>query len=242
MYRTGDLARWRENGIVEFLGRTDQQIKVRGHRIEPGEIEHLLASEDTVAEALVGAREDAADDQRLVAYVVPRGAPPDPRSLREMLAAHLPEYMLPAQIVCVERIPRTPNGKIDRGALALPRETPRAQASVAPPENELETRLAVLWQETLGVERVGVEDNFFDLGGHSLLAVRIHCRLGDLARAGELSAKPVSLTDLFRFPTIRALARFLGSGAAHGGLDAASLRGRSRRASMSLRRQSTSEK
>ncbi|HUR27446.1 MAG TPA: MupA/Atu3671 family FMN-dependent luciferase-like monooxygenase [Planctomycetota bacterium] len=241
VYRTGDLARWRADGVVEFLGRTDQQIKVRGHRIEPGEIEHVLASEASVAEALVVARDDAADDRRLLAYVVPRGAAPDPKALRALLAAQLPEYMVPAQIFVVAAIPRTPNGKIDRGALAPPRETPRAQIECTPPENELETRLAVLWQETLGVERVGVDDNFFDLGGHSLLAVRIHRRLAELVHVGELSAKPISLTDLFRFPTIRALARFLGSDAAQGGLDAASLRGRSRRASMSHRRQSTSE-
>ncbi|HTF88534.1 MAG TPA: MupA/Atu3671 family FMN-dependent luciferase-like monooxygenase [Planctomycetota bacterium] len=241
MYRTGDLVRYASEGVVEFLGRTDHQIKVRGHRIEPGEIESLLAREPSVAEALVVAREDTPGDQRLVAYIVSRDSTLDVRVLRERLAALLPEYMVPAQLAIVGEIPRTPNGKIDRGALSIPAPSQRPLADCAPPSNELESRLTELWQEVLVVDRIGVEDNFFDLGGHSLLAVRIHRRLGDMASRGELRAKQVSLTDLFRFPTIRSLARFLASEVAQGGLEEASQRGRGRRASMSRRRQGASE-
>jgi aryl carrier-like protein len=226
MYRTGDLVRYRSDGVLDFLGRTDQQIKVRGHRIEPGEIESLLAREPAVREAVVVAREDTPGDQRLVAYVVARGAAPDAASLRERLEAQLPAYMVPSQFVFLERIPRTPNAKIDRRALPAPETLARKSAESVSPANELETELARLWRSTLGVERVGVEDNFFDLGGHSVLAVRIHRRLR------ELTAQPVTLTDLFRFPTIRSLARFLTSEATSGELDEATLRGRRRRRSL----------
>jgi natural product biosynthesis luciferase-like monooxygenase protein len=241
MYRTGDLVRYRGDGVVEFLGRTDHQIKVRGHRIEPGEIESLLTREPSVAEAVVVAREDAPGDQRLVAYAVVRDPAPDPARLRERLAAQLPEYMVPAQLVFIDALPRTPNGKLDRRALPAPGLAARPFAICAPPSSELETRIAELWQETLGVESLGVEDNFFDLGGHSLLAVRIHRRLKDMAARGEVTSKPVSLTDLFRFPTVRSLARFLACEVAPGGLDEASLRGRRRRTSLLRRRQGASE-
>jgi natural product biosynthesis luciferase-like monooxygenase protein len=227
MYRTGDLVRYRADGLLEFLGRTDLQIKVRGHRIEPGEIESVLVGAANpgkeIAEAVVVARQDTPDDQRLLAYIVPRGPAPDPARLRERLKAHLPEYMLPAQFVFLERFPRTPNGKIDRRALPLPEAQARGSANVAPPVNDLELRLTQIWQETLGLSQVGVEDNFFDIGGHSLLVLRIHRRLS------EFSAKPLSLTDLFRFPTIRSLALHLSSDGGQCVLDEASLRGQRRR-------------
>ena len=224
MYRTGDLVRCRHDGVFEFLGRTDQQIKLRGHRIEPGEIESLLLRQPGVAEAVVLAEPDPAGDPRLTAYVVPNGTPADPERLRERLAEGLPEYMVPARVAVVGRIPRTPNGKLDRRALAAARPAAPSSASVlAPPRSELETRLARLWCETLGLERVGVEANFFDLGGHSLLVVRI------LGRMGEVTSRRVTLTDLFRFPTIRSLARFLSSDSDPGALDEATERGRRRR-------------
>jgi acyl-coenzyme A synthetase/AMP-(fatty) acid ligase len=238
-YRTGDLARYRRDGVVEFLGRTDQQIKVRGHRIEPGEIESLLARQPSVREAVVVAREDTAGDQRLVAYLVARSgeiaAEAHETALRDALKAELPAYMVPSQFLFVDRIPRTPNQKIDRRALPAPEKTARAAAEPTPPSSELEARLAQLWQATLGIEKVDVEDNFFDLGGHSLLAVRIHRRLG------ELTPKRVSLTDLFRFPTIRSLARFLADGVAQDGMEAAFLRGQRRRRAMHMQRQRTGE-
>ena len=224
MYRTGDLVRCRHDGVFEFLGRTDHQIKLRGHRIETGEIESLLLRHPGVSEAVVLAEPDPAGEPRLMAYVVPNGAPADPERLRERLAEQLPEFMVPARIAVVERIPRTPVGKLDRRALAAARPAaPPATSALALPASELESRLARLWCETLGLERVGVEANFFDLGGHSLLVVRI------LNRMSEVTARRVALTDLFRFPTIRSLARFLSSEADPGALDEATERGRRRR-------------
>jgi hypothetical protein len=229
MYRTGDLVRYRADGVLEFLGRTDHQIKVRGHRIEPGEIEAALLREPSVAEAVVVAREDTPGDQRLLAYVVARGAATDPARLRARLKATLPESLVPAQVVVLDRMPRTPNGKTDRRSLPVPQAV-AAPADRVPPASELEVRLSQLWQEVLGLERVGVEDNFFDLGGHSLLIVRIHRRIR------ELTSKRVSLTDLFRFPTVRSLALALASGEPEGGVDEAIRRGRRRRDSMVRRR------
>ena len=184
-------------------------------------------------------------DQRLVAYLVSRGSPPDPSALRERLKARLPEYMVPAHFVLLERMPHTPNGKVDRRALPAPDgsngRAPRLAAECAPPASELESRLALLWKETLGLDRVGVEDNFFDLGGHSLLVVRLQRRMG------EVTSRPVSLTDLFRFPTIRSLSRFLsGDGerspgergpGQQGSVEEATQRGRRRRDSLQRRRQ-----
>ncbi|MFN0241290.1 MAG: MupA/Atu3671 family FMN-dependent luciferase-like monooxygenase [Planctomycetota bacterium] len=225
MYRTGDLVRYRHDGVLEFLGRDDQQIKVRGHRIEPGEIENALLRESSIAECVVVAREDVPGDQRLVAYCVPRGAAPDASLLRRRLKAILPEYMVPSHVAFVGALPRTPNMKIDRRALPSPTASvaSTAAASAARPANELESRLAALWQEILGVEQVGVDDNFFDLGGQSLLVVRIHRRMS------ELVPRPVSLTDLFRFPTIRSLACFLASDVASDAVDGAARRGEQRR-------------
>jgi acyl-coenzyme A synthetase/AMP-(fatty) acid ligase len=235
MYRTGDLVRYRADGVVDFLGRTDQQVKVRGHRIEPGEIESLLAREPSVVEAVVVAREDVPGDQRLVAYVVARGPAPDPALLRERLASQLPAWMVPSQFVFLERIPRTLNRKIDRAALPAADPSPPRPSECVLPSTELEAQLTQLWQSVLGIARVGVEENFFDIGGHSVLAVRIHRRLR------ELTSKRVSLTDLFRFPTIRSLARFLTAEAAPDGLDEASLRGRRRRRAMHQARSVTGE-
>jgi hypothetical protein len=233
MYRTGDLVRYRADGALEFLGRIDHQIKIRGHRVEPGEIEAELVRDEvsgrSLQEVVVVVREDEPGDQRLVAYLVPRGAAPDPALLRERLRARLPEPMVPAQFVFLERLPRNPNGKIDRSALPPPEPRPLAECVL--PAGELESRLAELWRETLALPRVGVEDNFFDLGGHSLLVVRLQRRMH------ELTTKPVPLTDLFRFPTIRSLARHLASDSAPDTVEDASLRGRRRRKSTPLRRQ-----
>ncbi|TAJ18769.1 MAG: hypothetical protein EPO68_07315, partial [Planctomycetota bacterium] len=235
MYRSGDLVRYRGDGVLEFLGRTDHQIKIRGHRVEPGEIEALLVrgshgSQD-VAEAVVVAREDTPGDQRLIAYVVARGAAPDAARLRERLRLELPESMVPTHYVFLERIPRTHNGKIDRKALPAPDAAQRSRTPARQPASALETHLAQLWRDALGVESVGVSDNFFDLGGHSLLVVRIHRRLRELGYA------EVALTDLFRYPTIRALAQALDSDSGSGALDAARSRGLQRRRSAQPRRQ-----
>lgn len=221
MYRTGDLARWRADGVLEFLGRADHQVKIRGHRIELGEIESVLAGHARVRECVLVAREVVAGDQRLYAYYVANGAAPGEDELREHLRARLPEPMVPAYFVALDKLPLTPNGKIDRKALPAPDSVgQRASKPHVAPEGELESTLAALWRETLARQEVGVDDNFFDLGGHSLLVVRLHRQIK------ERVARPVSLTDLYRFPTIRSLASFLGADAANA--DRASERGSDR--------------
>ena len=208
MYRTGDLVRWRENGTLEFLGRVDFQVKVRGYRIELGEIEAALAALPSVREAVVVARDDGAGDKRLVAYLVWKEAPAEGVSeLRAHLRSVLPEFMVPSNYVVLRDLPRTPNAKIDRNALPSPESVNLVATPAAPPvapAGELETVIAGIWREVLKLPAVGVQDNFFDLGGHSLLAVQVHSRL---KRSLE---RELSITDLFRFPTIRGLAGYLG--------------------------------
>jgi acyl carrier protein len=203
MYRTGDLVRWSASGEIEFLGRTDHQVKVRGYRIELGEIEALVLRQSGVSEAVVIAREDVPGDVRLVAYLTGTF---DEATLREAARRELPSYMVPAAFVRMERFPHTPNGKIDRKALPPPGAAVEdASIPFVAPENELEETVARLWCEVLGRSRVGAEDNFFDLGGHSLLVVKLHRRL-----RAELSIE-VALTDLYRFPTVRSLVARLRS-------------------------------
>ncbi|HEX7239540.1 MAG TPA: amino acid adenylation domain-containing protein, partial [Longimicrobiaceae bacterium] len=200
LYRTGDLARWRPDGALDFLGRADAQVKVRGFRVEPGEVEAAILRAGGLREAVVVAREDAPGDVRLVAYLVPEeGTGGSVRELRAALAAELPEHMVPTAFVVLERIPRTPNGKLDARALPAPALTPSAEEHVEP-RTALERVLAGIWAEVLGVERVGARDRFFDLGGHSLLATQV------AARAGALRiAFPVRW--IFQHPTVEALAR-----------------------------------
>ncbi|HEX3554405.1 MAG TPA: amino acid adenylation domain-containing protein [Thermoanaerobaculia bacterium] len=177
LYCTGDVVRWRPDGVLEFLGRRDNQVKVRGHRVEMGEVETTLAGHPAVREAIVALREDRPGDRRLAAYVtaVP-GAVADPAELRSHLAARLPSPFVPATFVVLDRLPLTPNGKVDRRALPAPEGTAAAAAYV-PPETPVEEWLTAICAEVLGLERVGVSDNFFALGGHSLLAIRFVARL-----------------------------------------------------------------
>ncbi|HEV2146936.1 MAG TPA: amino acid adenylation domain-containing protein, partial [Longimicrobiaceae bacterium] len=175
LYRTGDLGRRRADGSIEFLGRNDHQVKVRGFRVEPGEIEALLSEHPGVREAVVVAREDAPGDRRLVAYLV--GEALEPEALRAHLAERLPEYMVPGAYMQVERLPLTPNGKLDRSALPAPEADAYARQGYEPPVGEVEQGLAEIWAEVLKVERVGRWDHFFDLGGHSLLAVQVASRV-----------------------------------------------------------------
>ena len=238
VYRTGDLVRYRPDGRLDFLGRLDHQVKVRGHRIELGEIETLLAEHAGVREAVVVAREDVPGDKRLVGYVVLDGPLADSESvLRDGLRVKLPEWMVPQHVVVLDELPRTPNGKTDRKRLPAPDVAASSSEYVAP-ASEIEEILAEVWQEVLRRPEVGVEDNFFDLGGHSLLTVRVQSMLR------ERLDRVVPITDLFRFPTIRALANRLGSGdagqeAARVVTEAAQERAAARRGAIARRRGSS---
>jgi acyl-coenzyme A synthetase/AMP-(fatty) acid ligase len=220
LYRTGDSGRYLPDGPIEFVGRVDQQVKIRGFRIELGEVEAALKRHSNVREAVVLAREDAPGDQRLVAYLVPRDlrleigdSAPDtlqspisnlPRELRDFLKDQLPEYMLPTVFVTLDALPLTPNGKVDRKALAAPKGTrPELAATYVMPRNELEQTLAAIWQDVLLVDQVGIDDNFFDLGGHSLLMAKAHSQLQAALQ------REISIVELFRHPTIGALAEYL---------------------------------
>jgi hypothetical protein len=196
LYRTGDLGRRLADGRLEFIGRNDSQVKVRGHRIELGEVEAALLQQAGVREAVVTVRRDGVGEAMLVAYVV--GAA-DAASLREPLALLLPQHMLPAAIVPLEELPLTPNGKVDRLALPEPDRARRAAREYEAPIGEAEIALAAIWAEVLGVARVGRHDDFFALGGHSLLAVRAVEKMRALGR-------PASVRRLFARPTIAQLA------------------------------------
>lgn len=209
LYRTGDLVRLADDGSLQFLGRTDFQVKVRGYRIELGEIETRLSAYPGVVEAVVAAREDRPGDVRIVAYL--RTSSPLPvDALRRHLAETLPDYMIPAHFVTLDRFPLTPNAKVDRNKLPAPVSegiAPVAPCDDAAPANDMQRGVAEAFRRTLGVERVGVGDNFFALGGHSLLAVQLHRELKSTL------APQMTITDLFRFPTVSALAAHLGGSA-----------------------------
>ena len=203
MYRTGDLARWRGDGVLEFLGRADAQVKVRGFRIEPGEIEAALVGHGDVAQAAVIAREDGPGGKRLVGYVVAAGAAvPDAAVLRAHLGQSLPEHMVPSAFVVLDRLPLTPNGKLDRRALPAPEQPVGAVRRV--PRTPQEEILCGLFAEVLGLERVGIDDNFFALGGHSLLATRL------ISRIRSTLDVELAIRSLFEAPTVEALVQRLG--------------------------------
>ncbi|MFF8812630.1 amino acid adenylation domain-containing protein [Streptomyces pactum] len=204
MYRSGDLARWTHAGELVFLGRADDQVKVRGFRIEPGEIEAVLLRRPEVAQAVVTVREDQPGDRRLVAYVVPEGTGCDTAALTDHVAGAVPEYMVPSAVVALDALPLTPNGKVDRAALPAP-EAGRAPAADRP-RTPTEQTLAELFADVLGVPEVGREDSFFDLGGHSLLATRLVSRI---RRAFDTE---LVVQTFFDNPTVAGLAQVLGDG------------------------------
>ncbi len=208
MYRTGDIARFLPDGDLEFLGRADFQVKLRGFRIEIGEIEAVLENLRDVAQAVVVAREMKSggnlEDKRLVAYVVPKaGASLEIANPRAALSAALPEYMVPSNFVLLDALPLTANGKIDRNALPMP-VVDAPEPMTALPTNELERTITAVWKEALGVEHVGMQTNFFDLGAHSLMVAEVHIQLQ------QSLGKEISLVDLFQYPTVSALAAHLG--------------------------------
>jgi aryl carrier-like protein len=201
LYKTGDLSRWRADGTIEFLGRNDFQVKIRGNRIELGEIEARLSEHEEVREAVVIAREDTVGDQRLVAYYT--GAEVNgggkegigAKQLRLHLSARLPEYMVPAAYVRLEKVPLTPSGKVDRKALPAPEGDAYGARSYEEPVGEIEATLAGIWAEALKLERVGRYDNFFELGGHSLLMLRVIARMWQ-------AGLDVDVRTLFAAPTL----------------------------------------
>ncbi|MFC9250816.1 amino acid adenylation domain-containing protein [Amycolatopsis thailandensis] len=194
MYRTGDLVRWTGEGVLEFLGRADDQVKLRGFRVEPGEVEAVLARHPAVAQAAVVVREDAPGVKQLVAYVVSEAGHD---TLRDSLAATLPDYLVPSAFVTLDRIPVSANGKLDRNALPAPAAPKTGHVE---PETETERALAGIWADVLGVERIGVEDNFFALGGDSLRSLHI------AAKAGALFAVRLTPADVLTARTVAGLA------------------------------------
>jgi len=202
MYRTGDVVRWRGDGELELLGRVDRQVKIRGLRIELGEVETLLTGHPSVRAAVVTVHEDAGGDRRLVAYVVGAGGPTSAGELREHLRARVPEYMVPSAFVELERLPLGPTGKVDLHALPEPDFSAGSDSS-ASPRTTLEESLVSIWSDVLHLEGIGVDDNFFALGGHSLLAAQVVAQVCDLFQVD------LALESLLDAPTIATFAEHL---------------------------------
>lgn len=208
LFKTGDLGAWLPGGggRIKFLGRIDTQVQVHGHRIELSEIETVLGLHPDIEDVVVIDRQFGPGDRRLVAYIVPGGDGKNGGNVwREWLAKRLPEYMIPTAFEIIAVIPLTVNGKVDINALPIPSGLrPELNVAFEAPQTEIEKKIAAAWKEFLHLEEVGVDDNFFDLGGHSLLLTQVHNRLS------EMYDKELTIVDLFRYPTIRSLARYLG--------------------------------
>jgi acyl carrier protein len=237
MYRTGDLVRRDEHGALQFIGRADHQVKVRGYRIELGEIEAHLATHPSIAEAVVVVREDRPNDVRIVAYVRPKNRSVPDEALRGHVREKLPDYMMPAHFISLQRFPLTPNAKIDRARLPKPgeRTAPRKAAPIAHQPltaagADAAQSIAEAFKRVLAVENVGRNDNFFSLGGHSLLAVQVHRDL-----KASVSAE-ITITDIYRFPTVAGLAAHLANrGSAKGQLSHVASRATARRNALASR-------
>nr|MBA3804853.1 AMP-binding protein [Acidobacteriota bacterium] len=204
LYRTGDLVRYRADGRLDFLGRTDRQVKVRGYRVEVSEVEAALRGLDAVAEcAVVWAYDEKRRKGSLIAYVVgARAGEVGSGELRRRLKLRLPDYMMPAAFVSVEKLPLTPNGKLDLRALP-PHDEARSEVAPVSAQTETERVISGIWQEVLGISRVGVTDNFFELRGNSLLLIQLHSKLRGAFKAD------FSVAELFQFTTVRAQAERL---------------------------------
>ena len=205
MYRTGDLARWLPDGNIEYLGRLDHQVKIRGFRIELGEIEEELLKHESIKEVVVTARKDKEGSSYLCAYLV-SDRELTPAELREHLTKNLPEYMVPSYFVRLDKMPLSPNGKADRKALPEPMGNVNTGVEYIEPAGVIEKKLAQIWREVLGVQNIGIKDNFFDLGGNSLLLIRMHSKI-ETEYPGRLR-----VTDIFSNPTILKLAQFIEKG------------------------------
>lgn len=205
LYRTGDMGRMGSDGCLEHIERKDFQVKIRGHRVDVGEIESTLNNHAGIKEAVVTAREDQSGDLCLVAYSVPAQAPaPASSELRRFLRGILPDYMIPSAFVMLDTLPLTPNGKLDYRALPAPETLrPELEAAYVAPETDIERQIAIVWQEILGLQKVGLDDNFFDLGGNSLLLAQVHSKFQ------ELFEKSIPIVEMFGNPTISALTKYL---------------------------------
>ncbi|MBD2515131.1 amino acid adenylation domain-containing protein [Nostoc sp. FACHB-973] len=205
IYKTGDLGRWLADGNIEFLGRIDHQVKIRGFRVELGEIETFLNQHPNVRENVVIVQEDEPGNLLIVAYVVTKIEPvPSISELRNFLKEKLPDHMLPSAFVMLENLPLAPSGKVDRKALPKPDNLrPVLETAYVLPRNEMEHTIADIWQKILKVEKIGIQDNFFDLGGHSLNVLQVYSKLR------EIFKPDLAITDLFKYPTITSISRYL---------------------------------
>jgi acyl carrier protein len=210
LYKTGDLARYLPDGNIEFLGRSDFQVKIRGHRIELGEIESALDQHPTIQKSVVTAREDTPGDKRLVAYILANGhAAASANEFRAYLRDKLPDFMIPSHFMTLEAFPLTPNGKVDRKALPPPQQSrPEPVTSQGAPASAMERTLASIWEEVLSMDNVSIYDNFFDLGGHSLQVIQV---VTHLESATGVKLDPVRM----RFETLGQLAAFCETAAAN---------------------------
>jgi acyl carrier protein len=204
LYKTGDLGRWLADGNIEYLGRIDNQVKIRGYRIELGEIENVLQQTEGVKQAVVMAKADGNNSKKLVGYIIADGLF-NKEAIIANLSQKLPAYMVPGVWIQMESLPLTPNGKIDRKALPDPDISELLSNQYVAPRNEVEGKLEAIWQELLGVEKVGIHDNFFELGGHSLLAMKM---VSYIERNLLLS---IPINVLFQFTTISELSKYIAT-------------------------------
>ncbi|MEG4090500.1 non-ribosomal peptide synthetase [Microcoleus sp. Pol12B4] len=212
LFKTGDLARYWSDGAIELLGRTDFQVKIRGMRVEVGEIESTLGQHPSIKEAVVIAAENELKENHLVAYVVPNSSLSkiSQTELRGYLDRKLPDYIVPSAFVLLDSLPLTPNGKIDRLALRSRKViNPELEAAYVKPQTDTEEIIATIWQEVLLLEYVGIHDNFFELGGHSLLMAQVHSKLSSILELSNILGQQLSIVELYQYPTIHLLADYL---------------------------------